>query len=128
MVLFCRPVYSVGFHSRASRCASAIWAGGTPRSRSLQLWINLPAANKMTAPRYQDLVAKNLLVRRELGVEIRIFSGASGGISAADEELCAGDDGRDPPSMQALLSVKIFRPTTTLAPSYWKAKAQSALR
>ena len=49
---------------------------------SLQLWINLPAANKMTAPRYQDLVAKNLPVRRDPSVEIRIFSGASGGISA----------------------------------------------
>ena len=35
---------------------------------SLQLWVNLPAADKMTAPRYQ----------REPGVEVRVFSGASG--------------------------------------------------
>src|SRR5271165_5424834 len=50
---------------------------------SLQLWVNLPAADKMTTPRYQDLVAKNLPARREPGAEIRIFSGASGGVSAS---------------------------------------------
>ena len=49
---------------------------------SLQLWINLPAADKMTAPRYQDLVAANVPVRREPGAEIRVFSGASGGVTA----------------------------------------------
>ena len=49
---------------------------------SLQLWVNLPAADKMTAPRYQDLVAENMPVRREPGVEIRVFSGASGGVTA----------------------------------------------
>jgi quercetin 2,3-dioxygenase len=47
---------------------------------SLQLWINLPAADKMIAPRYQDLVAQNLPVRREPGAEVRVFSGASGGV------------------------------------------------
>jgi len=49
---------------------------------SLQLWVNLPAAQKMTAPRYQDLVASKLPARREPGAEIRVFSGASGGVVA----------------------------------------------
>ncbi len=49
---------------------------------SLQLWVNLPAAQKMVAPRYQDLVAKEMPARREPGAEIRVFSGASGGVSA----------------------------------------------
>jgi len=49
---------------------------------SLQLWVNLPAADKMTAPRYQDLVAKDMPTRREPGVELRVFSGASGGVTA----------------------------------------------
>jgi hypothetical protein len=49
---------------------------------SLQLWVNLPAAEKMTAPRYQDLVGGKAPVRREPGAEIRVFSGASGGVSA----------------------------------------------
>jgi redox-sensitive bicupin YhaK (pirin superfamily) len=50
---------------------------------SLQLWVNLPAAEKMTAPRYQDLVGEDMPARREPGAEIRVFSGASGGVSAA---------------------------------------------
>jgi redox-sensitive bicupin YhaK (pirin superfamily) len=36
----------------------------------------------MTAPRYQDLVAKDMPTRREPGVELRVFSGASGGVTA----------------------------------------------
>lgn len=49
---------------------------------SLQLWVNLPAADKMTEPRYQDLLAANMPVRHEPGVEIRVFSGASGDVKA----------------------------------------------
>lgn len=49
---------------------------------SLQLWVNLPAAEKMTDPRYQDLLASQMPVRREPGVEIRVFSGASGDAKA----------------------------------------------
>ncbi|MGW0663676.1 pirin family protein [Streptodolium elevatio] len=44
----------------------------------LQLWINLPAAHKMDEPRYQDLRADAMPVRREEGVEVRVFSGRSG--------------------------------------------------
>jgi quercetin 2,3-dioxygenase len=49
---------------------------------SLQLWVNLPAADKMTAPRYQDLAGDAVPVRREPGAEIRVFSGSSGGVTA----------------------------------------------
>ena len=42
---------------------------------TLQLWVNLPAAEKMAVPRYQDLVASALPVRNEDGVEVRVFSG-----------------------------------------------------
>jgi len=49
---------------------------------SLQLWVNLPASDKMTAPRYQDLVGENVPVRRAPGAEIRVFSGASGDVVA----------------------------------------------
>ena len=34
---------------------------------SLQLWVNLPAADKLTAPRYQDLSGDCVPVRREPG-------------------------------------------------------------
>src|SRR5271166_6226313 len=47
----------------------------------LQLWVNLPAAEKMTAPRYQDLAGDAVPVRRQPGVEVRVFSGASGGVT-----------------------------------------------
>jgi redox-sensitive bicupin YhaK (pirin superfamily) len=48
---------------------------------SLQLWVNLPAANKLAPPRYQDFTAGNIPVRREPGVEVRVFSGRSGEVA-----------------------------------------------
>ncbi len=47
-------------------------------AHTLQLWVNLPASEKMTAPRYQTLRGGRLPVRREPGVEIRVLSGRSG--------------------------------------------------
>jgi len=46
----------------------------------LQLWLNLPAAQKMTIPRYQDLQGSKMPIRKEPGAEIRVFSGSSGGV------------------------------------------------
>jgi quercetin 2,3-dioxygenase len=46
------------------------------------LWVNLPASEKMTAPRYQDLSGSAMPARREPGAEIRVFSGSSGGVTA----------------------------------------------
>jgi redox-sensitive bicupin YhaK (pirin superfamily) len=51
-------------------------------SHTLQLWVNLPAAAKMAAPRYQDLRAADLPVRREPGIMARVFSGRSGDVVA----------------------------------------------
>lgn len=47
-------------------------------AHTLQLWVNLSAAEKMALPRYQDLRGEDLPVRREPGVEIRVLSGRSG--------------------------------------------------
>ena len=44
----------------------------------LQLWVNLPKASKMTAPRYQDILSSDIPVRKEKGVEYRVISGNSG--------------------------------------------------
>lgn len=49
---------------------------------SLQLWVNLPSARKMTEPRYQDLRSVNAPVRREDGAVIRVFSGSSSDVTA----------------------------------------------
>jgi redox-sensitive bicupin YhaK (pirin superfamily) len=51
-------------------------------AHTLQLWINLPAAQKMTAPRVQNLIGDAVPVRRQAGVEIRVFSGQSGNAAA----------------------------------------------
>jgi len=48
----------------------------------LQLWVNLPAADKMVEPRTQNLIGADLPVRRELGAEIRVFSGKSGDVTS----------------------------------------------
>ncbi len=41
----------------------------------------------MTAPRYQDLAGDAVPVRRESGVEIRVFSGASGGVTGSTKNF-----------------------------------------
>ncbi len=46
----------------------------------LQLWINLPASAKLAPYRYQDLRGAQMPVRREPGVEVRVFSGQSGAL------------------------------------------------
>jgi quercetin 2,3-dioxygenase len=45
---------------------------------SLQLWVNLPAAEKMTGPGYQDLKGAEMPVRKGPGFQARVFSGRSG--------------------------------------------------
>lgn len=46
----------------------------------LQLWVNLPRKDKMTAPRYQNMRAADMPVRQEDGAIIRVYSGSSGDI------------------------------------------------
>ncbi|GHF15059.1 hypothetical protein GCM10017044_06500 [Kordiimonas sediminis] len=45
----------------------------------LQLWVNLPAANKMDAPRYQDVVASDLPQVTEKGFTVKVLSGTYAG-------------------------------------------------
>ncbi|MCY7299092.1 MAG: pirin family protein [Ilumatobacteraceae bacterium] len=45
------------------------------RTHGLQLWVNLPAVEKMTAPAYQDLRAAQNARRAEPGVTIRVIAG-----------------------------------------------------
>jgi hypothetical protein len=46
--------------------------------RLLQLWLTLPKRDRWTAPAFQDVHAAAIPVRREDGVEVRVYSGASG--------------------------------------------------
>ncbi len=49
-----------------------------------QLWVNLPAAGKMTAPRYQDISPEDVPeVVLESGIKIRVLVGESHGVHGA---------------------------------------------
>ena len=52
--------------------------------RGFQLWVNLPAAEKMCAPRYQNLEPDEIPeVEVDGGVRIRVIAGEAGGVSGA---------------------------------------------
>ena len=48
------------------------------RVRILQLWLTLPKHDCFTAPGFQDVHLESIPVRREAGVEVRLYSGSSG--------------------------------------------------
>jgi redox-sensitive bicupin YhaK (pirin superfamily) len=48
--------------------------------RLLQLWLVLPRRDRWTEPAFQDLRAARVPVRREPGVEARVYSGESDGL------------------------------------------------
>ncbi|HKB99860.1 MAG TPA: pirin-like C-terminal cupin domain-containing protein [Terriglobales bacterium] len=48
--------------------------------RLLQLWLTLPKHQRWTTPGFQTIHADAVPVRREAGVEVRIYSGASGSL------------------------------------------------
>lgn len=52
-------------------------AGG--RFQGIQLWINLPAAKKMTPPYYQPITKEEIVLTEKDGVEFRLVSGTYGG-------------------------------------------------
>ena len=52
------------------------------RLRVLQLWLTLPQADRWTAPDHQIIRKAEALVRREPGVEARLYSGSSGALTS----------------------------------------------
>jgi redox-sensitive bicupin YhaK (pirin superfamily) len=49
-----------------------------------QLWVNLPAADKMTAPAYQDMQPEQIgVVERPDGVRIKVIAGVVEGVEGA---------------------------------------------
>ncbi len=45
-----------------------------------QLWVNLPAKDKMTPPRYQDITAEQIPVVEAPGVHVRVIAGEVGNV------------------------------------------------
>ncbi|HEX7192949.1 MAG TPA: pirin family protein [Thermoanaerobaculia bacterium] len=90
---------------------------GTNGAHSLQLWLNLPRALKMTEPRYQDLRGAQMPVVNDEGAELRIFSGTVHGttgpalnhvpVTMVEIHLAAGTTARIdlPPSYNAFAYV-----------------------
>jgi hypothetical protein len=58
-----------------------------PRLKGLQLWVNLPMAHKMTAPRYRGVVADDIPVVRTEGVTVRVIAGTHGGVTGPTHDL-----------------------------------------
>ena len=52
------------------------------RVRLLQLWLTLPKSRRRTIPSFQTIHADAVPIRREPGVEMRIYSGFSGELSS----------------------------------------------
>jgi redox-sensitive bicupin YhaK (pirin superfamily) len=55
------------------------------RLHALQLWVNLPAADKMTPPRYQEYAAERIPSVERDGVVARVVAGRFGEVSGAVE-------------------------------------------
>lgn len=53
---------------------------GRSRMRLLQMWLNLPKADRWTAPRVQDLAFENAPVAERNGVKTILYSGAFAGL------------------------------------------------
>jgi redox-sensitive bicupin YhaK (pirin superfamily) len=52
-------------------------------AHTLQLWVNLPSGQKMSAPRYQDLIGSQMPMLGEDGVDVRVFSGTVANVSSS---------------------------------------------
>ena len=52
--------------------------GPEGRVNGFQLWVNLPAAEKMSQPRYQEVPADTIPVVEKEGVKVRVVAGAYG--------------------------------------------------
>ena len=65
-------------------------AGEDQRMGGFQLWVNLPSARKMDAPRYQDVAAATIPeVRRDDGTVVRIVAGSVDGVEGPVREIVA---------------------------------------
>ncbi len=53
------------------------------RFRLLQLWLTLPKADRWTKPDHQLVRRDDVPVRREAGVEVRLYSGATGSFTSS---------------------------------------------
>ncbi len=99
------------------------------RMHGFQLWVNLPARDKMMRPRYQEVAASRIPVARteDASVTVKVLAGEALGARAVidtrtpiiylDCALSPGSSSRSP-----------YRPNTTPSPTWSKARGSSAGR
>jgi len=63
--------------------------GPEGRVTGFQLWVNLPAAEKMSRPRYQEVVASTIPTTEMDGVKVRVIAGEYGGVKGPVTEIAA---------------------------------------
>lgn len=61
--------------------------GPSGRVNGFQLWVNLPAAQKMSQPRYQEVKAENIPGAQNNGILARVVAGEYGGIKGPVTEI-----------------------------------------
>jgi redox-sensitive bicupin YhaK (pirin superfamily) len=54
-----------------------------------QLWVNLPAAQKMSKPRYQEVSADSIPCVEKPGIQVRVVAGEYEGVSGPVKEIAA---------------------------------------
>lgn len=54
-----------------------------------QLWVNLPAAQKMSEPRYQEVKAGEIPVLEDRGARVRVVAGNFGGMEGPVQQIAA---------------------------------------
>ena len=63
--------------------------GPNGKVNGFQLWVNLPAAQKMTSPRYQEVTAETIPSVTEDGATVRVVAGEVWGTSGPVTEIAA---------------------------------------
>ncbi|MGH2621844.1 MAG: pirin family protein [Anaerolineales bacterium] len=63
--------------------------GPEGRVTGFQLWVNLPAAQKMGPPRYQEVNAETIPATQQDGVTARVVAGEFGGVRGPVTEIAA---------------------------------------
>ncbi len=63
--------------------------GPNGKVNGFQLWVNLPAAQKMTAPRYQEVTAETIPSVTEEGATVRVVAGEVWGTPGPVTEIAA---------------------------------------
>ncbi|MBN1501687.1 MAG: pirin family protein [Spirochaetes bacterium] len=52
-----------------------------------QLWVNLPAENKMSVPKYRDISSENIPVYSADGIQAKVISGNFKGVAGASDDI-----------------------------------------